>query len=155
MKLPQIILVGVLLTPLPAAMAQDDAEVPEDDSVFATTQVRMAGAMTDSDAPLAAPELRALDAAGALAFGTVYTSGTKWSGTPNWSSSYNAAYTRYEITIDNEYYYYLNYTTILTPAGDVVFCRSSSVGGKLLVYCYDKNGSPATARFGFVTYKAP
>lgn len=88
-----------------------------------------------------------------LIFGTVLQNGVKFKGYGNWSSSFNATYTRYEITIPGQNYYYLNYATIVTPAGDKRFCKSSSVSGKLLVYCYDKNGSPATSRFGFVTYK--
>lgn len=88
-----------------------------------------------------------------LAFGTVWFNGAKQKGTPNWTSSYNASFNRYEIDIDGENYFYLNYATVLTPAGDTRFCRSSSVSGKLLVYCYDANGAPATSRFGFVTFK--
>jgi subtilisin family serine protease len=88
-----------------------------------------------------------------LAFGTVWFSGAKQTGTANWSSTFNPTYNRYEIAISGENYYYLNYSTIVTPAGDVRFCKSSSVGGKLLVYCYDSNGNPATSRFAFVTYK--
>ena len=90
---------------------------------------------------------------GPLAFGVVMSNGTKYSGTPNWSSTYNANYKRYEIEIDGESYYYLKYATTVTPAGDIRYCRSTSVGGQLLVYCYDKNGNAATSRFAFVTFK--
>ena len=90
---------------------------------------------------------------GPLAFGVVLSNGSKYSGTPNWSSTYNVTYKRYEIKIDGESYYYLNYATNVTPAGDIRYCRSTSVGGQLLVYCYDKNGNAATSRFGFVTFK--
>lgn len=90
---------------------------------------------------------------GPLAFGTVYFNGAKKSGTPNWTSSFNATYNRYEITIADQNYYYLKYATAVTPAGDTRFCKSSSVSGKLLIYCYDANGNPATSRFSFVTYK--
>ena len=88
-----------------------------------------------------------------LAFGVVYSDGGKVSGTPNWTSTYNPTYKRYEIDISEEHYYYLDYATNVTPAGDIRFCRTSSIGGKLLIYCYDKDGEPATSRFGFVTYK--
>ena len=91
--------------------------------------------------------------AGPLAFGVVLSNGQKYSGTANWQSVYNSTYKRYEITIPGENYYYLRYTTNVTPAGDIGYCRSSSVGGKLLVYCYDKNGTSDTARFAFVTFK--
>jgi peptidyl-Asp metalloendopeptidase len=90
---------------------------------------------------------------GPLAFGVVYSDGSKQSGTSNWSSTYNSTYQRYEITISGESYYYLSYATNITPAGDVRFCRSSSVDGKLLVYCYDANGQRAPSRFAFSTYK--
>lgn len=93
------------------------------------------------------------DSAGPLAFGVVYSDGSKRSGTANWSSTYNPWYRRYEVTINGESYYYLDYTTAVTPAGDVRFCRTSSVSGKLLVYCYDANGNAATSRFGFATFK--
>ncbi len=88
-----------------------------------------------------------------LAFGVVYSNGSKMSGTPNWSSTYNDIYKRYEIKITGENYYYLRYATNVTPAGDLRFCRTDSVGGKLLVMCYDKNGGPAPSRFAFVTYQ--
>ena len=92
-------------------------------------------------------------AGGPLAFGVILSNGQKYSGTANWSSTYNATYKRYEIKIANESYYYTKYATNVTPAGDIRCCRSSSVSGKLLVYCYDKNGNSASSRIGFVTYK--
>lgn len=88
-----------------------------------------------------------------LAFGTLWFDGSKQSGTPNWNASFNPTYSRYEITISGQNYYYLDYTTAVTPAGDTRFCKSSSLSGNLLVYCYDADGKPATARIGFVTYK--
>jgi hypothetical protein len=88
-----------------------------------------------------------------LAFGVVKANGARASGTPNWVSSYNATYQRYEISISGVSYYYSSYATNITPAGDVRYCRSSSVSGKLLVYCTDVNGNPAPSRFAFVTYK--
>jgi hypothetical protein len=95
----------------------------------------------------------AAPSAGPLAFGVVLSNGKKYSGTSNWTSTFNPTYKRYEIKITGESYYYLRYTTNVTPAGDIGYCRSSSVGGKLLVYCYDKNGVSDTARFAFVTFK--
>ena len=92
-------------------------------------------------------------AAGPLAFGVVLANGTKYSGTTNWTSTYNSTYQRYEITISGQSYYYLNYATNITPAGDVRFCRSSSVSGKLLVYCTEPGGNPAPSRFGFAAHK--
>jgi hypothetical protein len=88
-----------------------------------------------------------------LAFGTLLADGQKASGTSNWTSVYNATYKRYEITIQNEDYYYLKYATAITPAGDVGYCRSSSVSGKLLVYCSNQSGQAASSRFAFAVYK--
>jgi hypothetical protein len=88
-----------------------------------------------------------------LAFGVILANGKRSSGTNNWSSSYNNAQKRYEIRINGANYHYLKYTTLITPAGDVRFCRSNSVGGKLLIHCHDTNGNPASSRLGFVTYK--
>ncbi|MEL7093575.1 MAG: S8 family serine peptidase, partial [Pseudomonadota bacterium] len=87
-----------------------------------------------------------------LAFGTVWFNGAKQKGYGNWSSTFNSTYNRYEITMTGQNYYYLNYVTVITPM-DNRFCKSSSVSGKLLVYCYTHSGQPATSRFGFVTYK--
>lgn len=89
---------------------------------------------------------------GPLAFGTVWLNGAKQTGYGNWTSTFNASYTRYEITLSGQNYYYLNYATVVTPM-DNRYCKSSSVGGKLLVYCYNSVGQPTTARFAFVTYK--
>jgi hypothetical protein len=91
--------------------------------------------------------------AGPLAFGVVLSNGNKYSGTSNWTSIYNGTHKRYEISISGEQYYYLNYATNVTPAGDIRYCASNSVGGQLLVYCYDKNGNPSTSRFAFATFK--
>ena len=88
-----------------------------------------------------------------LAYGTVLSSGAKYKGSANWSSTYNSTYKRYEISISSNSYYYLNYVTVVTPAGDNRFCRTSSVGGKLLVYCHDHAGNVQPARFGFLTFK--
>lgn len=90
---------------------------------------------------------------GPLAFGVLWSDGNKMSGTPNWTSTYNGTYRRYEIAITGENYYYTSYATAITPAGDARYCRSDSVGGKLLIYCYDHTGTAATSRVGFVTYK--
>jgi hypothetical protein len=90
---------------------------------------------------------------GPIAYGVLLADGTKWSGTSNWTSTYNGALQRYEITISGESYYYLNYATVVTPAGDVRYCRTSSVSGNLLIMCSDAGGNPATSRIGFVTSK--
>lgn len=90
---------------------------------------------------------------GPIAYGVLLADGTKYSGTSNWTSTYNATYQRYEIAISGESYYYLSYATVVTPAGDPRVCRTNSVGGKLLIQCTDLAGTPQTSRIGFVTSK--
>lgn len=136
-----------------SSFAMDDADIPSDDSAGTVPYTVGDAEITDSDIPLPG-EADLMDASGGpIAFGVVYRDGSKQSGTDNWSSLYNSTYKRYEIKINGESYYYLKYTTVITPAGDVRYCRSSSVGGKLLVYCYDKSGSASSTRFGFATFK--
>src|SRR5829696_3867132 len=82
------------------ALARDDrgsARELDDASVVAAPNAP-AGAIDDADRKTAADSLAA-DASGPLAFGVVTANGSKSSGTPNFSSTYNSTYTRYEITI--------------------------------------------------------
>lgn len=145
-------LCAALLVALPhLALGQARTLAPEDDSAAQAADTEGAAALTDADIGEGAASLA--DVTGPLAFGVVYSNGTKQSGTPNWTSTYNGTYKRYEITITGQSYYYLSYATLITPAGDVRFCRSDSVSGKLLVYCYDKAGVVQPARFGFTTFK--
>ncbi|WP_299004192.1 hypothetical protein [uncultured Shewanella sp.] len=113
-------------------------------------------AMADSQQltkPAQDHEQYGITSVGPVAYGTVLSTGAKYAGSDNWSSTYNATYTRYEISITGESYYYLSYATVITPAGDQRYCKSNSVSGKLLVECYDSNGNKATSRFGFVSFK--
>jgi hypothetical protein len=143
-----------------ASFAQDDSGL--DDAT--STLPEMAGAMADGAAgtegglddamaqpfgDLSAPE----GTAGPIAFATILSDGRKHSGTTNVSSSYNAALNRYEIEIQGERYFYTSYTTLVTPAGDARACRTSSVGGRLLVMCADSGGRLQPSRFAFVTFK--
>ncbi len=162
MKLLSILFGTALLAMTQGALAQDDSSVPLDDSNSgvavggASTDGLTSGPMTDAEKDAATPAAGSAAPSAAispLAYGTVNSAGTKQSGTGNWSSRYNSRFKRYEVTISGERYYYLRYSTLITPAGDVRYCRSSSVGGKLLVYCYDQNGTVQPSRFGFVTFK--
>ncbi len=75
---------------------------------------------------------------GVIAYGTVTSNGTLYSGTSNLSVSWNSSLNRYEITITGEDYYYLDYVTIVTPSsGMPCFARTNSMSGKLLVYLYE------------------
>lgn len=141
------------------ALAQDDAtQVLDDASDIARTAAGDVAAsasagMDDADRDAATELAGAQAVGGPLAYGTVTSNGTKFGGTSNFSSSYNGTFKRYEIQIAGESYYYLDYATVITPAGDARFCKSSSVGGRLLVYCYDASGQVQQSRFGFITYK--
>jgi hypothetical protein len=144
---------AVLLTVMvsPPSTAQVGATGTRDDSV----EVAPGGTdMTDSQLGTGPASVADVSSA-PIAFGVVSNNGQKQSGTANWSSAFNATYKRYEITITGQNYYYLSFTTLVTPAGDNRFCRTDSVGGKLLVYCYDQSGSVQPARLAFTTFKAP
>jgi hypothetical protein len=147
-----ILVLAFSVTP---AFAQDDSDYPQDDSIATVMGDERMDALTDSEIDTNERVLFAPGADNPIAFGVVYSNGSKQSGTANWNSTYNATYKRYEIKISGENYYYLGYATNVTPAGDIRYCRTSSVDGKLLVYCYDKNGGSAISRFGFSTFKAP
>jgi hypothetical protein len=92
-----------------------------------------------------------------LAFGVVSGSGSRLSGTSNWSASYNPAYKRYEITISGESYYFGDYTTVVTPSfstGSTGYCTTDSVDGKLLIECYDSLGNPTMpSSLSFMSFK--
>ncbi len=155
MKILHILIILGLVFSVAPALAQDDSDYPQDDSIATATGDERMDALTDSDIDANEGVLFAPAANNPIAYGVVYSNGSKKSGTANWTSAYNSTYKRYEINITGESYYYLRYATNVTPAGDIRFCRTSSVSGKLLVYCYDKNGGSATSRFGFATFKAP
>jgi hypothetical protein len=114
-------------------------------------------AITDSMNPNPTPPAGArpgtanLVGQGPIAYGTIYPSGAKGGGTSNWTSTYNTTYNRYEITITGESYYFLSYATVVTPMGGARMCSTDSVGGKLLINCYDHAGAPATSWIAFVT----
>jgi hypothetical protein len=123
-------------------------------------QAEEAGAVTDSMNPQAAPqgakgEVTAnLVGNGPIAYGTLYPSGARGGGTANWTSTYNTTYQRYEITISGESYYFLSYATVVTPmGGSPPRCSSDSVGGRLLISCFDTAGNPTTSWISFVTSK--
>lgn len=91
---------------------------------------------------------------GPIAFGSISTSGNINSGTANYSVTWIAAGNRYEVAITGAFYHVSNYTTIVTPAhSSVRAVRTSSTGGKLLVYLYNSAGNNIQGNFHFVTYK--
>ncbi len=80
-----------------------------------------------------------LPAGGVIAYGDINTDGSVLNATSNVTSTWNAAYKRYEITISGESYYYLNYTTIVTPISKPCVAIASSMSGKLVIYLYEVN----------------
>ena len=87
---------------------------------------------------------------GPIAYANVNAAGTVVSGTPNVvGCPYNAPSTRYECTITGVNYFFSSFATVITPIDDDANCTSSSVGGKLLVYCRNSAGTIVQTGFGF------
>ena len=76
-------------------------------------------------------------------------------GTSNVTSAiFDSQAGQYEITIDGEDYFYLDYVTLATlSADDPLIVSTSSVNGHLVVIVIDLDGNPVQADFQFVTYK--
>lgn len=155
----------VIVAAVGHAVAQDDSALDDASNVVApavtsggelgaSSVVAGAGTAIDDAMRDLPADLAGGHASGSpLAFATILADGRKASGTANVSSNFNTSDQRYEIAITGERYFYLSYATVITAAGDNRFCRSSSVGGKLLVYCSDASGRTQPARFAFVTFK--
>ncbi|WNJ17636.1 hypothetical protein [Pontibacter sp. G13] len=93
-------------------------------------------------------------AAGPLAFGCISSGATINSGSGNYTVTWNSNSDRYEIDIDNNYYFFTDFATVVTPnATNVHKWSASSSGGKLLVYLYDSSGNKIQGVFYFVTYE--
>jgi hypothetical protein len=91
-----------------------------------------------------------------VAYGIVRSSGALYNGgsTNNFTASWNSTHQRYEIQIAEEEYFWLDYMTQVTPLGSQHLSAStSSVGGRLLVFLYDRNGNRTQGNFQFLTYK--
>lgn len=121
-----------------------------------TTDV--AAELTDSQRPAPADRLavhaNALGAPGQIALGTIGSSGAKITGSTNWTSTINGS--RYEVTITGESYYYSSYATNVTPLGlgTHVTCSTDSLGGKLLIGCFDPaTGAAVLPAVAFTTSK--
>jgi hypothetical protein len=136
-KLIPMAVAAALVAPAGAFAQSTDSEMARRTTAASATSAALV------DAPL-------------VAFGAVYTPGVKESGTPNWSVVYNSSSSWYEITIVNQNYYYLYYATVVTPLGlsaAAASCKSDSVGGKLLIRCFNPNNLPVQASFSFHTTK--
>jgi hypothetical protein len=85
-----------------------------------------------------------------VAYGHIDANGNLVSGTPNVSSTFNAANEGFEITITGQTYDG-TFITIVTP-GTTVLASARAVGGKLIVEMRD--GANASQKdFSFITYK--
>ncbi|NQV12720.1 MAG: hypothetical protein HQ530_00255 [Parcubacteria group bacterium] len=89
-----------------------------------------------------------------LAYGFCDLDGTLRSGTSNVACEWDATNSRYEITITDETYYYLDYVTSVTPSVNAYTPVVGSIDGKLTVYFTDSDGTAGQqTHFQFVTYK--
>ncbi len=89
-----------------------------------------------------------------IAYGHVSASGNIDSGTPNFTASWDAAGSRYLITIDGESYNFIGYVTIVTPvASTTVMASTFSSSGKLVVDLRDRTGAAVQSNFAFVVFK--
>ena len=59
----------------------------------------------------------------------------------------------YDIALVDRSYYYLDYVTVVTPAGSFRYAAYGSVGGHLLVYIYDSAGNPIQSAFSVTILK--
>ena len=73
-----------------------------------------------------------------IAFGFIRSDGTIDSGTGNFTCSWNAGSSRYEITITGELYFWTDYTTVVTLASQSdthgAIAKVGSMSGRLLIY---------------------
>ncbi|MCX6224187.1 MAG: hypothetical protein NTV01_05475 [Bacteroidia bacterium] len=89
-----------------------------------------------------------------IAFGSIRYDARIISGTGNYTCTWNATFSRYEITITNETYIYTAYATVVTPVGDeAIFATTNSGAGKLIVYIHDITGVKVQGDFHFITHK--
>ena len=88
-----------------------------------------------------------------IALGFIASDGTKNVGSANVSSIWNAASSRYEITLAGYSYFYNTFVTIITPTCTNRTYSTSSVSGKLLIFMSDGTGGLGQCAFQFVTYK--
>jgi hypothetical protein len=89
-----------------------------------------------------------------LAFGSVAFDGSIESGTTNWSVDFDAANTRWLIDIDDVSYQARDFTTMVTPHGELVV-RTGADAGELAVYLHHPDtGDRLQEPFDFVVYEA-
>ena len=82
-----------------------------------------------------------------------YHTGAIVGGTENFSVTWNAASSWYEISITNESYHYMSYITMVTPLSNALVPSTSSVGGKLIIKLSNLSGTLVQGNFSFVIYQ--
>jgi hypothetical protein len=90
-----------------------------------------------------------------LGYAFVNQDGSKASGTANVTTSYDSGNIRYVVKFTGVNYFYSSFSTTVTPAIPTSTgseCRTDSIGGTMLVQCFNLAGSPIQAAFGFITF---
>jgi hypothetical protein len=89
-----------------------------------------------------------------IAYGYVAAAGGAGPATANVQSVWNAANTRYEITIANENFVFTNYIVLVTPVNSAdTRATYDSFNNKLVVVIRNAAGNPVQNAFSFMVYK--
>jgi len=88
-----------------------------------------------------------------IVYGYINEDGSTASGSGGFASSYNSSDGWYVISINNVDYFFSSFSTTVTPSlpHDAI-CDTDSIGGTMLVRCFDLSGNPTQAEFGFITF---
>ncbi len=93
-----------------------------------------------------------------VAYGFINSSGSVASGSGNFTCTWESSLLRYRIAIENENYFFSNYTAVITPSASSSprLVSTSSATGELLVYILDPLSGYAKIQtnFQFVVYKS-
>jgi len=93
-----------------------------------------------------------------VAYGFINSSGSVASGSGNFTCTWESSLLRYRIAIENENYFFSNYTAVITPSAssNPRLVSTSSATGELLVYILDPLSGYARTQssFQFVVYKS-
>jgi hypothetical protein len=89
-----------------------------------------------------------------VAAGTISAAGTVLNGTGITSVTWNAAISRYEITLTGQSYNLSSYATVVTPVcSNFPLAEANSVSGNLLVTFRNTGGTAGQCLFHFVSFK--
>ena len=93
-----------------------------------------------------------------VAYGFINSSGSVASGSGNFTCTWESSLLRYRIAIENENYFFSNFTAVITPSAssNPRLVSTSSATGELLVYILDPLSGYARTQssFQFVVYKS-